>query len=68
MPLAGGTAPVLGVRTGRRKKEEASNKPTTGLQHAYNIPSTPARLRNGYGVAPVPPGDQDAFGPSERPR
>ncbi len=58
-PLAGWTAPGLGLGTGRKEKKEASNKPATGLQQAYNMPATTAALRQGQRVAPVALGGDD---------
>jgi membrane fusion protein, multidrug efflux system len=64
----GGPRRHLALRAGEGEKEEASNKPTTGLQQACNRPATSAILRHCYGSAPVPLEGHDSVTPVERPQ
>ena len=51
--------------SGEGEQVEASNKLTTGLQHACNFLATPAIIRHCYGDAPVPRGGDDRVPPAE---
>ena len=55
------------MRSGGIEKEEASNKLTTGLQHACNKPATKGLVRHGSGVGPVALGGHERVVPPERP-
>jgi hypothetical protein len=50
------------------ESEEASNKPATGLQLAYNFLATPAALRPCYGATPVAVARHDRVPSAETPR